>query len=279
MQLLSILVCFSTLVHASLSTPLLASKPKPVDLEFTCMEIVDPRNMDLKHDDVPLIFLHGLSGNKESWHGVFEIIALDTKKKAVEDADVLIIETAASVISQYDNIFVVGENIDFSVLLTGLAPMKEYLYFRKCEKGKTPDVLYSTASFKYKFSRMILFIHAFSGCDTTSAVFSHGKTKFCSLLEEIYTWKKKYKYFSTLKLPLTKWLRQAKLFLIIYIIYNPRTSACDLNHLHYTLFTQSATKVRSTLACLPPTVDAARFHALRSYLQTQKWLGHEKNPL
>ncbi|GBM83467.1 hypothetical protein AVEN_138320-1 [Araneus ventricosus] len=40
-----------------------------------------------------------------------------------------------------------------------------------------------------------------------------------------------------------------------------------------------ATKARSTLAPLPPTVDAARFHALRSYLQKQKWLGHEKNPL
>ncbi|GBM75215.1 hypothetical protein AVEN_237332-1 [Araneus ventricosus] len=59
----------------------------------------------------------------------------------------------------------------------------------------------------------------------------------------------------------------------------PRTSACDFNHLRYTLFTQSATKARSTLARLPPTVDAARFHALRSYLQIQKWLGHEKNPL
>ncbi|GBN98241.1 hypothetical protein AVEN_268645-1 [Araneus ventricosus] len=81
MQLLSILVCFSTLLQASLSSPLLASKPKPVDLEFTCMEIVDPRSKDLKHDNVPVIFLHGMTLNKESWNGVFEIIALDTKKK------------------------------------------------------------------------------------------------------------------------------------------------------------------------------------------------------
>ncbi|GBL80767.1 hypothetical protein AVEN_26211-1 [Araneus ventricosus] len=35
----------------------------------------------------------------------------------------------------------------------------------------------------------------------------------------------------------------------------------------------------STLARLPPTLDAAQFHALRSYLQIQKWLGHEKNHL
>ncbi|GBN07636.1 hypothetical protein AVEN_228393-1 [Araneus ventricosus] len=38
-----------------------------------------------------------------------------TVKQAVGNADVLIIETAVSVRSQYDNIFVVGEDIDFLV--------------------------------------------------------------------------------------------------------------------------------------------------------------------
>ncbi|GBM91413.1 hypothetical protein AVEN_204282-1 [Araneus ventricosus] len=66
-------------------------------------------------------------------------------------------------------------------------------------------------------------------------------------------------------------------FLINLYGGNPETTACDLNHLRYTLFTQSATKASSTLARLPPTVYAARFHALRSYLQIQKWLGHEIN--
>ncbi|GBL90764.1 hypothetical protein AVEN_257562-1 [Araneus ventricosus] len=59
-----------------------------------------------------------------------------TVKQAVKDADVLIVETAVSVKSQYDDIFVVGEGIDLLVLLTGLAPMKENLYFRKCGKGR-----------------------------------------------------------------------------------------------------------------------------------------------
>ncbi|GBM07473.1 hypothetical protein AVEN_208228-1 [Araneus ventricosus] len=52
-----------------------------------------------------------------------------TVKQAVEDADVLIVETSVSVRSQYDNIFVVGEDIDLLVLLTGLDPMKENSYF------------------------------------------------------------------------------------------------------------------------------------------------------
>ncbi|GBM62384.1 hypothetical protein AVEN_135997-1 [Araneus ventricosus] len=173
----------------------------------------------------------------------------------------------------------VGEDIDFLVLITGLAPMKENLYFRKCGKRRTPDVLYSTTSFKYKFSRMILFIHAFSGCDTTSALFGHRKTKFCSLLEKNRHLEEKRQVFFNSEATIDQVAKAGETFLIHLYGGNPRTSACDLNHLRYTLLTQSATKARFTLALLPPTVDAARFHALRSYLQIQKWLGHEKNPL
>ncbi|CAL1283439.1 unnamed protein product [Larinioides sclopetarius] len=81
MKLLPIFVCFSTFLQASLSIPLWASKPQPVDLEFICTTIFDPNNKDFKHDDVPVILLHGLTGNKESWHGVYEVIALETRKK------------------------------------------------------------------------------------------------------------------------------------------------------------------------------------------------------
>ncbi|GBM44485.1 hypothetical protein AVEN_15011-1 [Araneus ventricosus] len=101
-----------------------------------------------------------------------------TVKQAVEDAVVLIVETAVSVRSQYGNIFVVGEDIDLLVFLTGLTPMKENLYFRKYRKGRTPDVLYSTTSFKYKFSRMILFVHAFRGVVLQVYYSAMGKPNF-----------------------------------------------------------------------------------------------------
>ncbi|GBN61611.1 hypothetical protein AVEN_183136-1 [Araneus ventricosus] len=126
---------------------------------------------------------------------------------------------------------------------------------------------------------MILFIHAFSGCHTTSALFGHGKTKFCSLLEKTRHLEEKIQVFFKSEATIDQEAKAVETFLIHLYGGNPRTSACDLNHLHYKLFTQSATKARSTLARLPPTMDAARFHALRFYLQKQKWLGHEKNPL
>ncbi|GBM70884.1 hypothetical protein AVEN_28453-1 [Araneus ventricosus] len=126
---------------------------------------------------------------------------------------------------------------------------------------------------------MILFIHAFSGCDTTSALFGHGKTKFCTLLEKNRHLEEKIHVFFNSEAAIDQVAKAGETFRIYLCGGNPRTSACDLNHLHYTLFIHSASKARSTLARLSPTVDAARFHALRSYLQIQKWLGHEKNPL
>ncbi|GBL72647.1 hypothetical protein AVEN_127899-1 [Araneus ventricosus] len=233
--------------------------------EATCPEISQEQFLANERNKVPFIDLLKKFLQK----------ANVTVKQAVEDENVLIVKIAVSVKSQYDNIFVVGENIDFLVLLTGLAPMKENLYFRKCGKGRTPDVLYSTKSFKYKFSRMIVFIHAFSRCDTTSALFGHGKSKFCSLLEKNRHLEEKIQVFFNSEATIDQVAKAGETFLIHLYGCNPRTSACDLNHLHYMLFTDSATKARSTLARLPPTVDAARFHALRSHLQIQKWLNEE----
>ncbi|GBM04556.1 hypothetical protein AVEN_93958-1 [Araneus ventricosus] len=96
-----------------------------------------------------------------------------------------------------------------------------------------------------------------------------GKTKFCSLLEKNRHLEEKIQVFFNSEATIGQVARAGETFLIHLYGGNLRTSACDLNHLRYTLFTQSATKARSTLARLPPTVDAARFHSLRSYLQIQ----------
>ncbi|GBM98536.1 hypothetical protein AVEN_271091-1 [Araneus ventricosus] len=103
---------------------------------------------------------------------------------------------------------------------------------------------------------MILLIHAFSGCDTSSALFGHGKTKFCVLEKKNDTWKKIQVFFNS-EATIDQVAKAGETFLIHLYGGNLRTYACDLNHLRYTLFTQSATKARSTITRLPPTVDAA----------------------
>ncbi|GBL73045.1 Protein ABHD11 [Araneus ventricosus] len=81
MLFLSVLVCFSSLLQTSLSTPILTAKPKPVELKYSCMAVIPAEHQDQRPDEVPIILLHGLTENKESWHGIFELLALDTKKE------------------------------------------------------------------------------------------------------------------------------------------------------------------------------------------------------
>ncbi|CAL1274475.1 unnamed protein product [Larinioides sclopetarius] len=56
--------------------------PKPMELKYSCIEVTSVENQDQRPDDVPIILLHGLTGSKESWNGIFEVLALETKKEA-----------------------------------------------------------------------------------------------------------------------------------------------------------------------------------------------------
>jgi hypothetical protein len=71
-------------------------------------------------------------------------------------------------------------------LLTAHAPSQSNIYFLKPGKGKAANLLYTTSSFKFDehVRDNILFLHAFSGCDTTSAFFRQGKMKFLKLLNK-----------------------------------------------------------------------------------------------
>lgn len=49
-----------------------------------------------------------------------------------------------------------------------------------------------------------------------------------------------------------------------------------LEEVRYQPFAKSTTKSKFNLASLPPTNDAARYHAFRTYHQIQKWYGIKK---
>ncbi|GBL73043.1 Protein ABHD11 [Araneus ventricosus] len=76
---LSILVCISAFLQVpSLCTPVRASKPKPVDLAYSCLKVVNAKE---SKDDIPLILVHGLSASKEMYRGINEVLAWETGKK------------------------------------------------------------------------------------------------------------------------------------------------------------------------------------------------------
>ncbi|GBL73052.1 Protein ABHD11 [Araneus ventricosus] len=78
MLLLSVIICFASFLHPSVSNRFLPAKPKPVDINYSCLRIVSELG---GNDDVPIILIHGLASGKETWSGVKEVLAFKTLKK------------------------------------------------------------------------------------------------------------------------------------------------------------------------------------------------------
>ena len=75
-------------------------------------------------------------------------------------------------------VVIVGKDIDLLVIFSELAENINNIYFCKENKGSTPNQYFNSNSFQYPFLRnRIKFLHAFSGCDTTSCFYRIGKNK------------------------------------------------------------------------------------------------------
>lgn len=99
-------------------------------------------------------------------------------KQAKEDADVLIISTALDMAHNHDNVIIIGEDVDLLVILIGLYNSPT-VYFLKPGKGNITQKIYSPMSAVDRtVAKNILFLHAMSGCDTTSALYNQGKVEF-----------------------------------------------------------------------------------------------------
>ncbi|CAH2085001.1 unnamed protein product [Euphydryas editha] len=197
-------------------------------------------------------------------------------EQAFEDADTLIVNTAIKEASSHDSVEIVGEDIDLLVLLAGLAPDKNNIFFRKPAKGNTPENLYSPHSFKHKsVLEHILFIHAFSGCDTTSSFYNIGKSKFINTL--IILTQSSVELFKQEKVDPEVLTCAGEQFLIA--LYGGDKHEKSINILRFHRFAKSMTANKvNHLSLLPPTKSAVRQHIFRTYLQVQTWLGFFKDP-
>lgn len=81
-------------------------------------------------------------------------------------------------------VFIVEEDIDLLVLITVLSHPN--IFLRKPGTGKIVEKLYFPKHLQYEeiVADNTLFLHAFSGCDTTSAVFNIGKIKSIKSFEK-----------------------------------------------------------------------------------------------
>ncbi|GBM73704.1 hypothetical protein AVEN_177752-1 [Araneus ventricosus] len=104
-------------------------------------------------------------------------------KKADEDADCLIVNFSVALAPTHPSVVVIGEHIDLFVILIGIFTF-DNIYSLKAGKGKIAEKIFPPhTALEKTIADYILFIHAMSGCDTTSALFNNGKMKFVQTLK------------------------------------------------------------------------------------------------
>ena len=171
----------------------------------------------------------------------------------------------------YNQVNIIGEDIDLLVLLTGLGRHLQNVFFKKPSRGRTPEQLFSPSSFKYdeSIAQHILFLHAFSGCDTTSSVFNLGKVKFLNTLQKNLDLTASLTIFNEQNVKKQVLASAGERFLIA--LFGGGQDVKSLDILRFNCFSKSVNKNKFNLAALPPTSTAAEQHIYRTYLQVQVW--------
>lgn len=114
-----------------------------------------------------------------------------TVLKAISDADMIIVKTVLQIASNGNSVTVFPNDTDIIVMLAhhwkeGMATVlvrsdicrKGYMTAKQLNIGEVSQLLRSD------IKDLLLFIHAFGGCDTTSAIFEKGKGLLVKLLEK-----------------------------------------------------------------------------------------------
>jgi len=123
-----------------------------------------------------------------------------------------------------------------------------------------------------------MFIHAIGGCDTTSALFQKGKIKHLKTVQKHPELHDSLLIFNNESSSPEEIERAGEKYLLA--LYKAPAHIKSLNILRHDVFqrTAASNKKQVQLARLPPTVDAAREHLHRVYLQIQLWRGNKPNP-
>lgn len=169
-------------------------------------------------------------------------------------------------------------HVDLLVLLMALTPAEQNILLVKPSHGKVARKVYSSQQLQtLGMKDSILLVHAFSGCDTTSAAYRKGKLSCFKLFKKQAVLQGIADIFNS---PSSSHEAVAaagnKIFLALYNAPRKQTS---LNMHRYNAFTKSVSNAKPDLSALPPTEGAARQHAFRVYHQIQFWLGNELPPV
>lgn len=202
---------------------------------------------------------------------------------AKADADTLIVASALDEAKKGDTAVVVGQDTDLLVLLAFLASKKDNVFFlRSASDGKRQESLFHIPRQKTALGKscdVILFVHAVTGCDTTSSLYKKGKLNALKLLKNNLDLIEELKVFENPNAMKEEVVKTGEKFLIRLYGGKLSTLLDSLRYYRYNdLISKQPVGVSFQLASLPPTSDAAALHSMRMYLQIQEWKDNNLEP-
>lgn len=202
--------------------------------------------------------------------------------KAEADADRLIVTTACENGESGQESVIVGEDTDLLVLLIALAKPQTDIKMMIPANRAHPDKIFSSKRIQSQMGNIkdsLLFLHAITGCDTTSAVYRKGKKGPYKKLQQDVMLCKKMQIFNDPQASADDIAAAGEAFLLV--MYGEKAD-CSLDKQRYSTYRRTIAKqpvhAKFDLATLPPTSAAARQHSYRAFHQVQQWLGNDLDP-
>ena len=195
------------------------------------------------------------------------------------DADVDIVHAAVSS-SEHVHTTVIGEDTDLLILLRYHAKDNGFkLYYRSdIRRGSTPNPVYDILNMRsllgHENCNLLLFLHAFTGCDTTSRIFSIGKSSAFVKLMKVTVLRSVANIFcsdSCLHSDIAVAGRKAML-----LLYDCQ-SLESKDKLRHQMLVGKVARAKSFVKPerLPPTDSSTKYNSYRTYLQINVWKATE----
>lgn len=200
------------------------------------------------------------------------------------DADLLIVQTTLSQ-GKENNVALIGEDTDLLVLLLhhmDLAESKEvyFLSDRVNKTGKIWDIKKTKIHLTDEVCECILFLHALTGCDTTSRIYGLSKGQMLKKVKANSAYYKEVSshFLTNSPIPSKEMLASQGEDVIAGLFGAQPCEGLDI--LRFRKFVTKTSRVQKQVqvCSLPPTYAAAIYHIYRVYHQVQQWIGNNLEP-
>lgn len=234
-------------------------------------------DIEISEDNVVNISQSTFLSNRRNKKRLIELIMTRLRTMNIQthqaeaDADISIADFAIQQSKAGESVVVVGQDIDVLVLLLSLAsPGCKLWYLRPASGKKAKENVYDICKERKRLGRQVdflLFIHAMTGCGTSSAFFRKGKVKGYKILEKLPLLQREIRIFYEKNASKVEIATAGEKFILQ--LYSAPPNIHSLDDLRFYVYNRTIAKLqlhsKFDLAILPPTCAAAAEHSYRVY--------------